>query len=455
MSSRWSAALVAAALAAGVYACADQERAGGPAAPETVRADAPKVKTCDTGALAKDARAYFPQPEVREAQTLIGAVSTACADGDDASRVALAWQTMALIETLLEDGRGGSPAAGALVVNGLIDCIEGPCTATPSNDVAVAGALGPQGLFAVRAGGTAPAIARAPVSFTDFDGAANRALWGLEVDASWSQVTGTSPVLLYGAPRVGATLLDRRFGNLGFDMNRYPVPTPGTPGNPFQGDALHVGVCFEFEVTLPHADDDEGRPAMAPRMQREAVLLEAHEPGFCADAFPAVQSASVLGPALGLVRTLLPGSWFALALTDRKAPSLGGTPLNFSGFAPVAAEVEGSMEFVTPPPTQAVENEALGEIRVRARSGAGTPIEKVLVTLSIRANQGDPAGAVISGDIASLTDEEEGVALFPDEGASPSIGKPGGYRLCANAVLEGFTFPEICSTLHVRNANGG
>jgi hypothetical protein len=278
-------------------------------------------------------------------------------------------------------------------------------------------------------------------------------------------------VLFYGAPVSGVLdLQEVGFGGLQFDMNRYPVPPVGTPGNPFLGDALHVGVCFETEVTLPHAGGDESRPTMAPRMQREAVLLETFDPDFCGDAFPALQSASIGAPALTLARSLLPSSWsgavvdrgllpsswFAVAVTDRKAPSLGGTPLEFSTFAPVAAEVEGQLEFLTVPASRTAEGESLGEIRVQARAGGGTPIEKVLVTLSISTNEGTPAGAELAGDFASLTDEQEGVATFPDDGTALSIGKPGGYLLCANATLAGFTFPEVCTArFHIGNDSGG
>jgi hypothetical protein len=188
-------------------------------------------------------------------------------------------------------------------------------------------------------------------------------------------------------------------------------------------------------------------------MQREAVLLEVQEPGFCGQAFQTLQSASLLGTALDAARALLPRSLFAALFSDRQAPSLGGTPLNFSRFAPVAAQVEGSLEWVTSPPDVVVEGTSLGVLQVRALSGAGTPIEKVVVTLSIRANQGVPAGAVLGGDTSSRTDEARGVATFPDEGAAPpSLGKPGGYLVCANASLTGYTFSEACVEVHVRNA---
>jgi hypothetical protein len=443
-------------LTLGFLSCSDEPASNGPAGPEPVLSEAPGPKPCDTGAVSRSARSYFSQPESKAAQELLGALAKACAAGDDGSVRTQGWQVIALVEQALEAARGGDPTTGDALLNGLIDCLENRCLPTSANDLAFAASLGTYGLFAVRSGGTAPAVQRAALPFTDFSGAGNQAIWGLEVDQAWSYVTGSDSVLLFGAPVSGAgiSLLDLGFGGLQFDMNRYPVPPPGAPGNPFRDEGLHVGVCFASPVELPHPDGDEGRRAMDPRMQREAVLLEFSTPSFCGEAFPTVQSASLLGAAIDLARGLLPRPLLAAFFSDRQAPSLGGTPLNFSHFAPVAAQVEGSLEWVTPPPGVVVEGEPLGPLEVRALSGAGTPIEKVLVALSIRANQGVPAGAVLSGDTSAVTDEERGIATFPDGGAdAPSIGKPGGYLVCANATLTGYEFPEACVEVHARNAN--
>jgi hypothetical protein len=436
--------------------CADQTAITPvPTGPETTLAEAPS-SACRLQTLSRDARDYFPQPEIREARDLISLIGDACNAGDQALVTTHAWAAIRLVEAVVDAGRGGSPAAGASFVNGLVDCIEALCAPDDGNDLALGAALSATGLFAVRGDDQVPALSRAPVAFTDFGGNANRARWGLEVsqNKSWSYVTGTTPVLLYGAPLVtgGTPVQDISFGDLQFDMNRYPIPAEGQPGHRYRDDALHVGLCFESEVPLPHIDGDEDKPVLEPRMQREAVLLETRSPSFCDQAFLEMQSASLLG-SLG---TLLARPILALFVTDRLAPSLGGTPLEFSRFAPVAADVRGSLEFVTQPTSVVVEGEPIGVIEVRARSGAGTPMEKVRITLSIRANQGVPAGAVISGDTVSLTDEDRGIATFPDgDGVAPSVGKPGGYLLCANGELAGFTFPEICSDqFHVRNSQG-
>jgi hypothetical protein len=77
-------------------------------------------------------------------------------------------------------------------------------------------------------------------------------------------------------------------------------------------------------------------------------------------------------------------------------------------------------------------------------------MERVLVTLYVLNNQGVPAGAVLSGDFESYTLERngmEGIAVFPDDGPPPSLGKAGGYRICARGSLGGFTFTDACSGL--------
>jgi hypothetical protein len=94
-------------------------------------------------------------------------------------------------------------------------------------------------------------------------------------------------------------------------------------------------------------------------------------------------------------------------------------------------------------------------IQVRARSGDGTPMELVEVTLSIRGNNGEPAGAILTGDLLSLSRElNGGIATFPDDDNPVVVGKAGGYRLCVNGNFEGFSFNEVCSSVfNARNPN--
>jgi hypothetical protein len=55
---------------------------------------------------------------------------------------------------------------------------------------------------------------------------------------------------------------------------------------------------------------------------------------------------------------------------------------------------------------------------------------------------------VLEGTTVALTDEHDGIAVFPNA----YVSKAGGYIICATAELPGFTFERVCSELfHVRN----
>jgi hypothetical protein len=82
-------------------------------------------------------------------------------------------------------------------------------------------------------------------------------------------------------------------------------------------------------------------------------------------------------------------------------------------------------------------------------------MELVLVELYFIGNNGLPAGADLTGDLSSYTVEltgSLGVATFPDQGATgPTLGKAGGYNVCARASIPGFTFADLCAAVNVKN----
>ncbi|MGD8279404.1 MAG: hypothetical protein PVH00_15305, partial [Gemmatimonadota bacterium] len=257
-------------------------------------------------------------------------------------------------------------------------------------------------------------------------------------------VTFTDPVIVYGHPVTsdGLPLSEASIGNIQYKLDVYP--DAGT----FLEGALHVGACFS-----PEAIYDDGTNPFEPRMQRENVLLETATPGFCGTVSAPVQSASVLGSVFVLAREYI-APLFGLAAATKGAPAVGGTPLDFSRFAPVAANTNGSLQFLTQPDPSPTEDQPIGTIRVLALSGAGTPMEKVPVTLSILNNNGVPAGAVLRGTLTEATKElapDQGVATFTDV----TVSKPGGYTICATATtVAGFTFTVACSNVfNVKNSN--
>ncbi|MGH7470528.1 MAG: hypothetical protein ACRENP_21495 [Longimicrobiales bacterium] len=385
--------------------------------------------------MSANVRDFFIQPEQKVAQDQLRLLGESCSAGNQSLTTARSWQLLGLMETVLNQHRANSTAAGNLLVNKLLACTLSLCTSAAQPNINFTGALSTYGLFAIGGADSDDAVSRDPQPFNDFQGHANTALWGVEVDAPWSTVTGAHSVLVYGNPESSLSLQELHIGNLRYDLKTFPDVS-------FADGLLHVGVCLASEVDLPPVGADQPEA----RMRREGVLLEEHVPGFCPP--PAVQSASIFASISSIARRFIPTSLSVLFAGDTKAGAVGGTPLDFSRFAPVASKTTGALEFVVGPNPVVVAGQSIGTIQVRARSGDGTPMERVLVTLTIRGNNGEPAGAFLSGDLSSFTQEANGaIAVFPDDGNPVVVGKAGGYRLCANASFGGFTFNEICSAV--------
>jgi hypothetical protein len=392
---------------------------------------------CDlVGSMPGDVRDFFGSADQKAATGQVKLIGDACNAGNQAAVTALSWQLLGLMETVLNQHQAQNAAAGNPLTNKLLACTQSLCNSAALPGIDFGASLAARGLFAVRGPNADDALARDPVPFIDFLGNANNALWGVEVDAPWSTVTGVSYVLVYGSSDNTLTLQELPIGNLRYDLKTFPDVA-------FADDQLHVGVCFDSEIEVP---DVSGAPSV-PAMRREGVLLQASQPGFCGT----VQSASLLGSVSALARRLMPAalrSW----LLGTPIRGVGGGASDFSRFAPVAANAAGNLEFVVGPDPVVVEGQSIGVLQVRARSGDGTAMEGARVTVSLFNNRGEPAGAVLSGDTESTTQElNGGVAVFPDDGDPLVVGKPGGYSLCANADLGGFTFAAVCTRLHVRS----
>ncbi len=420
-----------AVLVVGLTACSEPNT---PAAPLDDHIQPAVAGTCDLiKSMSANVRDFFIQPEQKTAQDQLRLLGDSCSAANQTATTAQSWQLLGLMETVLNQHRAGNTTAGNQLVNKLLACTLSLCMSASQPNIDFTGALSTYGLFAIGGADSDDAVSRDPQPFNDFQGHPNTALWGVEVDAPWSTVTGANPVLVYGSPESTLSLQELNIGNLRYDLKTYPDVS-------FAEGLLHVGVCFASEVDLPPVGADQPEA----RMRREGVLLEEHVPGFCPP--PAVQSASLFGSIASIAHRLMPAALSVLFSGDGKAGAVGGTPLDFSRFAPVASNTAGALEFVVGPNPVVVAGQPIGTIQVRARSGDGTPMERVLITLTIRGNNGEPAGAFLSGDLASFTQElNSGIAIFPDDGNAVVVGKAGGYRLCANASFGGFTFGEICS----------
>lgn len=466
------------AAAAVVAACSDssQPSSSSPTLPPTGAAKVPEA--CSTADLAKPARDFFSNPEQRDAADALKAMEVHCAEGNAGLAVAGGWGVLTLMETALEAGSAGAAADGADLANGLIDYMcgldAGLCDLQP--DLVSASDLGPQGMFAVRMGGADPVVARGKVPFNDFLGQPNAALWGLEALTDWATATTVPQILFYGSPgSTGAISIDERsFGDLAYDLHTFPDVER------FNDGQLLVASCYDSEVELPHPGGNLAEPALGERMQREGTILQPRAPN-CA-AWQTILAGESLASRItdGARRfaswALQPQPLFAAFFNDRRAASVGGTPIDFSTFAPVAAERRGYLEFKEPPNgdfPNGTAGVAFEPIEVMAYSGNGTPMELVFVELYVAGNEGDPAGATFC-DPDVDTGSVEGCDVFGDDiyteeqpdGQDPvavfdgvTLYKAGGFRICARAVdnFRGgidFTFEEACSGLfNLKNGN--
>lgn len=471
-------------LAAGLAACGDSQdpSQASPTVPEP--AFAPVSAVCSTQQLASLARSYFSNPEQKTVSETLRAMETNCAGGFTTPAAAGGWSVLSTIESVLEAGTGGSAADGAALANGVMDYMCGLGTqlcAAPNGrgDLVSAADLGSQGIFAVRSGGTDhPAVARGKVPFTAFGSGPNAALWGIDTKSTWKAATTVDMILFYGSPTspYGVDLAETPFGSLGYQLHTFPdVPT-------FADQQLIVGACYDTEVALPHENDNPSLPTLGERMQREGTLLNPLLPD-CGSW--STQTASVATGLLSRMArfvdwALAPSPLLAAVFGDRGAPAVGGTPLDFSNFAPVAARRTGYLQFKVPPGgdfPNGTSGVAFDDIQVQAFSGNGTPMELVRVELYVAGNEGEPAGATFCDpDLPGSDDpscsvfdtDANGEFIYTQEqpdGNDPyavfqgvTLYKAGGFRICARAdetyYTDGngltqvdFTFTEACSQL--------
>jgi hypothetical protein len=172
------------------------------------------------------------------------------------------------------------------------------------------------------------------------------------------------------------------------------------------------------------------------------VLLEERVPGFCPTSGGASQ-ASLAGALMPRIRDLAADFLPAFLRSDRKITVIGGTPLDFSTFAPVAANPEGALEIVMQPDPVVQVGQSIGSLRIRAVSGAGTPIEKVGVAVWVVGPQGTVRDA-LGGALRKVTTEND-AAFGTVAYDNPFVGAPGTYRICAVGSLPEFTFRAVCS----------
>ncbi len=399
---------------------------------------------CDEAtSISNGVKAFFNVPQKQTAIAAANDISAACRNSDQGTLTSHSLNLIKLIETVHFNGTAANLSAGPALVNALLACSTSLCVPAANPGLNLAAAFSTYGLFALRGADKTPAIARAAIPFTDSEGQSNSVLWGVETvneqDKTWSEVvTGTAAdaVLVYGGqPQTGLSLGAEDFGIPQYELNVHP----NLPG-PFPGGQLFVGTCFAQPVEI--SDDTEAR------IRRENVILEFHEPTFCGST--ATQTASIAAPFLALASRVMPDFVRSLFVRGQSGgPGCGA--LDFSRFGAVAVNANAFLEFLVAPPANVLVGETF-DVQIRAFSSTNTPMERALVELYILNNQGQPAGAELGGVTTAFTVEQldkAGIATF----TGVSVGKPGGYRICARATLDGFTFADVCATTHVKNAD--
>lgn len=450
-----------------VATCTDQTPTAAPNDAESITPALGSALACDltiSTQIPADVRNFFssaPNTTRNAARDKASQLSSACGAGEENLTRQYALDLLDLMEAFVKPPTTVSTSLatlGGVLARKLLACTTSlGCTTVAYDQDAVpeaaslALALGPRGFFAVRRkalneqdeAASAPVVARAEIPMTN----GNAALFGTELESGWTWTRANYKVdghfvFLYGFP-IGVDALpikEATVDNLAYSFNRWPGSD--TDNGKFADDrVVHVFVCFNKEIDVPHLTGVEHSHG---RMQRKGALLSDHEPAYCPK--PSSLQASVASPMKLLAMSLLPKTWSAMFFGDVRTPVIGGSAWDFSPFAPVGANTAGKLVMET----NFVDRQvfAIGDpklnFKITATSGSNTPME-IEVELYIAGNSGAPGGAEIGGgDLIRWTDEENGTVEFN----SMSLGKAGGYTICARAVnVTGFTFNTPCTGL--------
>lgn len=420
--------------------------------------DAAARSTCDVRDGEAATRSLFGQPEQNEASDLWDAVEASC----DVRGVADPDSVFALVEYVSDkaDAADGFLGDDQDLAATAVNVALGLLGLDPAPAPVAAPAFGPGGASGVRGAETdvdpdaRDVRTRSSVELTlSSEG-------GADITAEW--IVGVLP----------------RDGNAWTDVFPEVTDPAGFPDKAFvwgfEGtDALgndvydwnttpaHDGFDAQVDVIFCVADggtvdpgDEEARvfKGDAGTVLQEAALL-------CDVWAPAAASSGGLAFLDALGELFLPQPLHAAAMDFFiSIRGVGGGTGDFSPFQPYGANTDGTLDWGDGPVLN--ENLVVGgpllaeDLEVAARTGGGAGIELVEVVLSVENNNGVPAGAEFEPQPTELTNEAGGVATFSkDEVLTPN--KAGGYRLCAEGFLAGFTFDKICTSepFNVKNAN--
>lgn len=294
-------------------------------------------------------------------------------------------------------------------VKGVLGCMD--VAGYDASTADFTSALGPQGLFAVRAGNLATAV------ISRGDDVNGKPLFGAE--PSGSQWHATAAFILFtGYPVASSTFTSETNGGQAFQLNELPTLTfpNGSTAGP-----IRAGVCrMEEDARILHE-----------HATKDVILPDANEPNFCTTEPTPTTNVGFKGMMERVGGFFAPKPLYAYAFGG------GGSALvsDLSPLGPVTFDVT-KFQFVNTIPDAKVKNlgstQFNSKVAVFVGSSLGTPIANVKVTLDVVGNSGS---FTEPWDVERYTDET-GVATFSEF----YLDKNGGYTITASTTeFGGFT----------------
>jgi hypothetical protein len=394
-----------------LVACA-KDQTSTPLAPTSVaRAVTPSAPSCNFTTTRSDAALYFSASSlqsVREAisnmEVVYNASGAAAANNkgfDVLTKVSSALSTAGAV--------GGSPTAGDTFVKDVLACMS---VGTLPAGFSVAGALSPNGLFEVVGGAgdpTGPVTSRGTPTY------------GAEPQAgqSWAGSAGGLRYLLYGNERDFSFTPETPAAVTAFELATIPTPITFAP-------AIVGGIC---QTTATNA-----------LIQSVSTILPLQSLSFCSGI------SSIRRQDRGVFASIT----HSVASMFSPAPvygfGVGGTGSLLSGLSPKAAvtfaPTAAGLAFVQQPKDsrRSLRPQFSPAVSVLVTTAAGTPVNGVLVTLTVYNNNG--SYTLSNATATSGVGAGPGIAVFP----TLYTDKAGGYNFVASASIFGQATKSALST---------
>jgi hypothetical protein len=377
-------------------ACA-KDQSSAPLAPTSVaRSATPLAPTCDYPKMRADAALYFANAgPVNEAINRMVEATSPAATKDKGFNV------LTKVSSALSTAGAviGSPAAGDAFVQDVLACMS---VGTLPASLSFVGALSPNGLFEVVGGAgdpTGPVTSRGTPTY------------GAEPQAgqSWAGSAGGLRYLLYGNERDFSFTPETPAAVTAFELATVPTPITFSP-------AIVGGIC---QTTATNA-----------LIQSVSTILPLTSLSFCSGI------TSVHRQDRGLFATITHGVANMFSPATVYGFGVGGTGSLLSGLSPKAAvtfsPAAAGLAFVQQPKDsrRSLRPQFSPAVSVLVTTAAGTPVNGVLVTLTVYNNNGS---YTLSNATATSGSGGAGIAVFPNLFTD----KAGGYNFVASASIFG------------------